>query len=76
LSVLTPAAEQGVNLGVAQAAGSLARILGPLFAAPLFMKHPLLPYFTCAVIALLASAIALRRLHAPGSRRASPATRA
>jgi MFS family permease len=76
LSVLTPAAEQGVNLGVAQAAGSLARILGPIFAAPLFMTHPLLPYFTCAVIAILTGLITLRRLHTTGSRSASPATRA
>jgi hypothetical protein len=76
LSVLTPATEQGVNLGVAQAAGSLARILGPLFAAPLFMTHPLLPYLTCAGVASLAGVITLRRLHSAGIPDAPPANRA
>jgi MFS family permease len=76
LSVLTPATEQGVNLGVAQAAGSLARILGPIFAAPLFMTHPLLPYLTCAGVASLAGVITLRRLHSAGIPDAPPANRA
>jgi MFS family permease len=35
LSNLTAAHEQGANIGVAQAAGSLARILGPIFATGL-----------------------------------------
>jgi len=64
------------TLAALQAAGSLARILGPIFAAPLFMTHPLLPYFTCAVIAILTGLITLRRLHTTGPRRASLATRA
>jgi hypothetical protein len=40
------------------------------------MTHPLLPYFTCAVIAILTGLITLRRLHTTGPRRASLATRA
>src|SRR5713101_5758179 len=44
LSNLTPAHEQGATIGVAQSAGSLARILGPVFASTLFTRHPTLPY--------------------------------
>ena len=40
LSNLTPANEQGATIGVAQSAGSLARILGPLFAAMLYLRIP------------------------------------
>lgn len=36
LSNLTPANEQGATIGVAQACGSLARILGPIFATALY----------------------------------------
>ena len=39
LSNLAPANEQGATIGVAQSAGSLARILGPLFAATLYTAH-------------------------------------
>lgn len=52
LSILTPAHEQGATIGVAQSAGSLARILGPIYAATLFGRSAALPYLTCAVIAL------------------------
>jgi MFS family permease len=51
LSLLTPANEQGATIGVAQGAGSLARIAGPMFAGLVFQAHPGLPYFVCAVIA-------------------------
>jgi MFS transporter, DHA1 family, tetracycline resistance protein len=47
--------EQGANLGVAQSFGSLARILGPIFAGTLFFVHPSLPYLICGGIALLTS---------------------
>ena len=40
LSNLTPANEQGGTIGVAQSAGSLARILGPMFAATLYVHVP------------------------------------
>jgi MFS family permease len=62
LSNLTPANEQGATLGVAQSAGSLARICGPIFAATLYLHHAALPYFICGGIAILAGLIAAKRL--------------
>lgn len=62
ISVLTPSHEQGASLGVAQSAGSLSRIFGPLFAGSLFQVHPALPYVICGSIAILASAFAWQRL--------------
>ena len=57
LSILTPSAEQGANLGIAQSAGSLARIVGPLFAGALFDAHPSMPYYICGVLALIAGGV-------------------
>jgi MFS family permease len=65
LSNLTPADEQGATIGVAQGAGSLARIVGPLFATALLPYVPPLPYVICAVLLLLAAALTLQRLWAP-----------
>ncbi len=62
LSILTPEHEQGATLGVAQSAGSLARIMGPLFAGGLFHIHPTWPYVACAAIALLTGLVAAARL--------------
>jgi MFS family permease len=62
LSILTPENEQGETIGVAQSAGSLARILGPIFAGGLFHLHPTWPYVACAGIALVAGVIAWQRL--------------
>ncbi len=62
LSNLTPANEQGATIGVAQSAGSLARIFGPLFALPLYTHHVGLPYFICGGIAIFAGLIAAQRL--------------
>jgi MFS family permease len=62
LSNLAPANEQGATIGVAQSAGALARIVGPLFAATLYMHVPMLPYVTCGVISILAGVLAVRRL--------------
>lgn len=62
LSILTPEHEQGATLGVAQSAGSLARILGPIFAGGLFHIHPTWPYVACAAIALLTGLVAATRL--------------
>jgi MFS family permease len=53
ISILTPSHEQGATLGVAQSAGSLARIVGPVFAGGLFQFHPSWPYLACAAIALV-----------------------
>jgi len=63
ISILTPAHEQGATIGVAQGAGSLARIVGPVFAATLFDKHPALPYLICAGLSLFTGLIAWRFLH-------------
>ncbi|HMP84695.1 MAG TPA: MFS transporter, partial [Verrucomicrobiota bacterium] len=52
LSNLTPAHEQGATIGVAQSAGSLARILGPIFATTLLYYSPAATYLSCTVIML------------------------
>jgi len=58
ISILTPANEQGATLGVAQSAGSLARIIGPMFAGTLFDKSPAIPYLICSGISLIAGLVA------------------
>jgi DHA1 family tetracycline resistance protein-like MFS transporter len=60
LSTLTAAHEQGATIGVAQGAGSLARILGPIFATTLLHYLPPLPYLTCTGV-LLGTAIMFAR---------------
>lgn len=62
LSNLTPATEQGATLGVAQATGSLARILGPIFATTTLHYSAPLPYLTCTVVLLGAAFIAVQKL--------------
>ena len=65
LSNLTPATEQGATIGVAQSAGSLARIVGPIFAATLYGLNDstrALPYLICGGIAILAGLLTVRRL--------------
>jgi MFS transporter, DHA1 family, tetracycline resistance protein len=62
LSNLTSAHEQGANIGVAQGAGSLARILGPIFATGLLVFSPPLPYLICAVVLLGTTALTVQRL--------------
>ena len=59
LSNLAPAKEQGATIGVAQSAGALARILGPLFAATLYLHVPMLPYVVCGAISILAGLLAV-----------------
>jgi MFS family permease len=61
LSNLTPAHEQGANIGVAQGAGSLARILGPLFATGLLPYQPALPYLVCTGVLLCTTALVVQR---------------
>lgn len=58
LSILTPSHEQGATLGVAQSAGSLARVIGPLLAGWFFDRHPSWPYLGVAAIAVLTGIIA------------------
>jgi MFS transporter, DHA1 family, tetracycline resistance protein len=62
LSLSSSPHEQGANLGVAQSFGSLARILGPIFASTLFFVKPSLPYVICGGIALLTGLFAWQRL--------------
>jgi MFS family permease len=62
LSNLAPANEQGATIGVAQSAGALARIAGPLFAASLYFHVPMLPYIVCGGISILAATLAAVRL--------------
>ncbi len=50
--------EQGEVMGVTQSIGSLARIIGPLFALGLLDASIRLPYYICAVIAVAAAIIA------------------
>jgi MFS family permease len=58
ISMNTAADEQGATLGVAQSAGSLARIIAPITANLLYQHHAALPYYVCAAISLLAGLIA------------------
>jgi len=53
ISILAPANEQGATIGVAQSAGSLARITGPVFAATLFEFHPAWPYIVSGTLAFV-----------------------
>ena len=62
LSNLAPATEQGATIGVAQSAGALARIVGPLFAASLYFHAPALPYVVCGAISMAGAAVAALRL--------------
>lgn len=70
LSNLTAAHEQGATIGVAQSAGSLARIVGPLFAATLYTHIASLPYLICGGVSILAGFLAVAYL----PRRASVST--
>ncbi|MFO1514671.1 MAG: MFS transporter [Verrucomicrobiota bacterium] len=67
LSNLTPANEQGETIGVAQSAGSLARILGPIFATTTLHYLPPLPYLVCTVVLLVTAAFFLQRIGPPAA---------
>jgi MFS transporter, DHA1 family, tetracycline resistance protein len=63
LSNLTAEHEQGANIGVAQAAGSLARIVGQFSAPLIFLEHsPRTLYFSCAGLLVVIAVITARRL--------------
>src|ERR1044071_701400 len=62
LSNLTPAHEQGATIGVAQSAGSLARILGPIYATTLLHAMPPLPYLTCTAVLLATTFMVVQKL--------------
>jgi MFS transporter, DHA1 family, tetracycline resistance protein len=63
LSNLTPDHEQGATIGVAQGAGSMARILGPVFATALLPHFPPLPYLICAAVLLATTVLVVQRLY-------------
>ncbi len=65
ISLNSPAGEQGATLGVAQSAGTLARVFGPVFATGLYNRHTPLPYVICAGIATAAGLIAWQHLCRP-----------
>jgi MFS family permease len=60
ISILAPVNEQGVTLGVAQSAGSLARMSGPLFAATLFVIHPAWPYVISGALSFVTALIVVQ----------------
>ena len=62
LSVYTDPAEQGATMGVAQSAGTLARIVAPMLATTLYALWPHSPYFFAAAVAGAAALIAARYL--------------
>jgi multidrug resistance protein len=62
ISMLTPSHEQGATLGVAQGVGSLARIVGPVFAGSLFVLNAPLPYLICGALCLLTSFVTVQFL--------------
>ena len=62
ISNLASPSEQGLTIGTAQSAGSLARIAGPIVAGTLFEIRPSLPYLVCGVLALVTAWIAWRAL--------------
>lgn len=57
LSNLTHEDERGATFGVAQSLGSLARIVGPVFANTTLHYLPPLPYLVCAVLLLGTAAV-------------------
>jgi multidrug resistance protein len=62
ISMNTPDDRQGAVLGVAQSAGSLARILGPVLANLMFRQSPALPYVVCAGVATVAGLVTWQSL--------------
>lgn len=70
ISILAPPSEQGATLGVAQSAGSLARVTGPLFVMPLFGIHPAWPYVASGVLAF-ATAVVVWQLLVPAHDKAT-----
>ena len=76
ISLNTSPEEQGATLGVAQSAGSLARIIGPPFANAVYEVNFAIPYLVCTVVAILGAILA--GIYLPSrrdtSRSASPTT--
>ena len=67
MSNLTSAHEQGATIGVAQSAGSLARIIGPIYATTLLHYMPALPYLTCTAVLLGTTIFVVQKLCPPNT---------
>jgi MFS family permease len=69
LSMYARPEEQGATMGVAQSAGTLARVIAPVVATTLYMASPHASYLFAAAVAVVAVLIAWRYLFAdePGS---------
>jgi MFS family permease len=65
ISMYSPPGEQGATMGVAQSAGTLARVVGPMMAVPLYWLHPHSPYLLATGVAAVAGFLAWRYLSAP-----------
>ena len=65
ISILTPESEQGATLGVTQSAGSLARIIAPVFATTLYTVRVDLPYLICGAVACISGIVAWSYLNRP-----------
>jgi len=52
-------------MGVAQSAGTLGRIFGPLFALSIYALYPHAPYLAAAAICISAALVALKLLKRP-----------
>jgi nucleoside permease NupC len=59
-------------MGVTQSIGSMARIIGPLFALSLMDLKLELPYLICALIAIIASILAFLLIIAPSKEVVQP----
>lgn len=62
ISMYSSAGEQGATMGIAQSAGTLARIVGPPLATTLYFRSPHAPFVFGAVVAAIAAVIAVRYL--------------
>jgi predicted MFS family arabinose efflux permease len=62
ISRFSPMDQQGVTMGVAQNAGTLARVIGPVIATGLYKWRLPAPYLFCAVMAVSAGILAMSRL--------------
>ena len=63
LSNLASANEQGATIGVAQSAGSLARIIGQGLAPIILFRSPVGLFLGCGIILIVTSAAVVKQLH-------------
>jgi hypothetical protein len=66
--------EQGATIDVAQGAGRLARILGPIFATTTLYYTPPLPYLVCTTVLLATALIFTSKMRDGAAQRAVETT--